>query len=531
MLIVGDLSGIQSYLFDVAQEGGGQARRLRARSFYIQLLSECIAQRVIRAVGWDETNLVFSGAGKFILHGPSLDEDRIQRIAAERRSISEWLLLRLGAQLNFALALTEDQGTPQQNYERLMSRLRREKLRPWSATATSETEWRSEYLVLSALHTPCSLCGKRTAVTQETDERGTMRDLCELCHQDLDTGRRLQNIRWALVRQSVEPDELDVAGLGVSLHDRLPETRNAIIIRLGDAPLPAGVDPRRVVDRRLARHIPTTEAGQPVEFEMIAKSAEGDKLLGVLKADADSLGLVLNEELEGARDLRPLADFSAELDGFFGEELDEELRKPDWDLIYTVFSGGDDLILVGPWNVVVDFAGHLHHLFHNRFGARGMTISAAVSFIKYKYPIKHAAHQAEELLQQAKTVAAAGAVEPKDQFGAFGQLWKWKDHNAVIDSAKRLAKWVNDDVAKRGWLHTLLELALARHGDSGVMGEQATARLAYHVARNWPKSGDLRQWGNRLIADFDDCNTVDTQYLPAIARYALTATRRHREEE
>jgi hypothetical protein len=31
MLIAGDISGIQSFLFDVAQEGGGQAQRLRAR--------------------------------------------------------------------------------------------------------------------------------------------------------------------------------------------------------------------------------------------------------------------------------------------------------------------------------------------------------------------------------------------------------------------------------------------------------------------------------------------------------------------
>jgi hypothetical protein len=35
MIILGDISGIQNYLFDVAEEGGGQARRLRARSFLV----------------------------------------------------------------------------------------------------------------------------------------------------------------------------------------------------------------------------------------------------------------------------------------------------------------------------------------------------------------------------------------------------------------------------------------------------------------------------------------------------------------
>ena len=40
MLIIGKISGIQDFLFDVAAEGGAQAKRLRARSFFIQVLTE-----------------------------------------------------------------------------------------------------------------------------------------------------------------------------------------------------------------------------------------------------------------------------------------------------------------------------------------------------------------------------------------------------------------------------------------------------------------------------------------------------------
>lgn len=40
MIVLRDISAIQSYLFDVADAGGGQARRLRARSFCIQVLAE-----------------------------------------------------------------------------------------------------------------------------------------------------------------------------------------------------------------------------------------------------------------------------------------------------------------------------------------------------------------------------------------------------------------------------------------------------------------------------------------------------------
>ena len=69
MIVLGDISGIQSYVFDVAEEGGGQARRLRARSFFVQLLAEAAALRVRRALGWRPEAVLLCGAGKFTLRG------------------------------------------------------------------------------------------------------------------------------------------------------------------------------------------------------------------------------------------------------------------------------------------------------------------------------------------------------------------------------------------------------------------------------------------------------------------------------
>lgn len=46
-LIVGDLSGIQDYIFDITSIGpGGVARRLRARSFYLSALSDVISHQI-----------------------------------------------------------------------------------------------------------------------------------------------------------------------------------------------------------------------------------------------------------------------------------------------------------------------------------------------------------------------------------------------------------------------------------------------------------------------------------------------------
>ena len=531
MLIAGDMSGIQGFLFDVAQEGGGQARRLRARSFYIQLLSECIAQRVLRASGWDQQQVVFSGAGKFILYGDQLSDAQIEQVNAEREFVTRWLIDKLGAQLSFSLALAKDGSTPQQSYERLMASLQREKARSWSAVAQKGSGWIREALVLNPLDTPCALCGKHKAERTETDDDGTSRSICTLCYQHRETGKRLPRIQWVAINGDATPDSVDVAGLTVSLLEQFPREPKGLLMSIGTASAPSSVDPGKVFERRLARHVPTSDSGQPLEFKDLGEHARGDKLLAILKADADSLGEKLSGVLQDATGLTRLKEFSAELETFFGEAIDAELRKQRWRLMYTVFAGGDDLMLVGPWDTIVDFVGHLHGLFAQKFGEREMTISAGVSFLKYKRPIKLAAEQAEDLLHQAKTTRGPLSSSPKDQCAAFGQVWKWNDHNAIISAAKRLAAWVDEASMKRGWLHTLLELGLTRQGLNNADAAMATARLAYHVGRNYPKSGELREWADELIEGFDECRTTDAIYLPAMTRYALTATRNHREED
>jgi CRISPR/Cas system-associated protein Cas10 (large subunit of type III CRISPR-Cas system) len=92
MIVLGDILGIQNYLFDVADAGGGQAPRLRARSFYIQVLAEAAALQTLRALGWprDDQQFVVSVAGKFLLRGPDAEESR-ERLRRVKREFAEWL--------------------------------------------------------------------------------------------------------------------------------------------------------------------------------------------------------------------------------------------------------------------------------------------------------------------------------------------------------------------------------------------------------------------------------------------------------
>jgi CRISPR-associated protein Csm1 len=176
--------------------------------------------------------------------------------------------------------------------------------------------------------------------------------------------------------------------------------------------------------------------------------------------------------------------------------------------------------MIGPWDVMFRFAGRVRELFRERFP--GLTLSAGVSMFKPKRPVKTAIEQAERLLEQAKEA-------PKDQCAAFGQVWNWKQHGMILREAERLAGWVRSNQVQRGWVHTLLEFAIARHGDAP--DPLATARLAYHVNRNYRRNTEERRWADNLVRQFDDANQPEVRYLPAIVRHALTATRSPGERE
>jgi CRISPR-associated protein Csm1 len=529
MIILGDISGIQNYLFDVAEEGGGQAQRLRARSFFVQLLAETAAVRVLRAVGWplSPTHLLLSGAGKFLLRGSSSPE-AAGLLSREQQTINEWLVRVTRGELRLTLAWDDSAGPDAAAYVAAQRTLQRAKARPWGPIQGDT--WEAARLVLAPLGTPCSLCRHAPAEEDETDrDTGEKRRVCRTCAANRDLGQRLPRARWLLIRDTVQSAEFEMLGLGVTVSNEARASVGADVLAVANLrdpeTRPPECPPDKFLPRRLMAHVPVNEEGSPVWFTELAQRAQGDRLLAVLKADADSLG-VRFEKLLQSSGLEAVAGFSDELDTFFAGRLRDEIvndRSGRWRSIYTIFAGGDDLVMVGPWDVMLDFAGRLHELFYETFGSQGLTISAGLALIKPKRPIKAAVAEVERLLEQAKTEKAPGASEQKDQFAAFGQLWKWGDHAAIIRQARQLTAWVSSGKMERGWLHTLLELAESRD-------PLASSRLAYHVARNY-RDKEVRSWGKNLSERFGNKTWPEVRYLPAVIRFALTATRARAEED
>jgi CRISPR/Cas system-associated protein Cas10 (large subunit of type III CRISPR-Cas system) len=168
--------------------------------------------------------------------------------------------------------------------------------------------------------------------------------ICARCNFDKEIGKGLPQIDSVKIGSSRPHTNILGCGVEFSWRDIVPSGGTTVV-------------------RSLRRHVPVDTSGKVLTFEQIANAAKGDNLLGVLKADADNVGVKVGEIARQDPNLGLLRRFSFDLDHFFGDQVQRYLNEPRWQAIYTIYSGGDDLLLVGPWDVVLDFAGTVQQAF------------------------------------------------------------------------------------------------------------------------------------------------------------------------
>jgi hypothetical protein len=137
-------------------------------------------------------------------------------------------------------------------------------------------------------------------------------------------------------------------------------------------------------------------------LERIGGGTLGRPMLAVVKADVDRLGAVFSRGLGDRRSLARIAALSRLVDAFFTGFLPGLMEQKFRDL-YTVYAGGDDLLVIGPWLQSMQFALELRQRFDEFSGHNpNLTLSAGIAFFDPKTPVSRAAEEAEARLEKAK---------------------------------------------------------------------------------------------------------------------------------
>ena len=123
LLLVGDLSGIQNYIFSITHIGvGGAAKRLRARSFQLNITSEIISHKILHAFDLSPANILMVSGGKFYILLPKT-EDAENKILSIKKEVDSWLYEKLNAEVNVNIATMPLAGKDFERYGDIMKKI------------------------------------------------------------------------------------------------------------------------------------------------------------------------------------------------------------------------------------------------------------------------------------------------------------------------------------------------------------------------------------------------------------------------
>jgi CRISPR-associated protein Csm1 len=463
LLVCGDLSGIQQFIYTVKHEHA--ARALRGRSFALQLLTDAIAQHLLARFDLPPCNLLYAGGGKFWALLPLRADEGLQQFSEE---VDRFLLAQYQGRIGFTVGRTELTGE-----DFVLKRIGGK----WAEATHNLIEKRRQRLARSARNNytavfapfgrgaadPCKVCGSELEKNEE--------DVCRLCRKFEDIGSGLTRakhiVRWegadaqARALEAVREGERTVfvlPELSVAyavlpdLPDRLSAAGSPCVFAINSTDFLA--DSSDGVARGfwfIGRNRPEDEAGKAQTYEHLAKKSVGVKRLGVLRMDVDSLGSLLEEGFgREEASISRLTAFSKHLTYFFGGYLPHLIidRMNLGDRVQIVYSGGDDLFLVGGWSDLPRLAKAIRDEFQVFAGGNPvLTLSGGLAIVRQKFPLARAAELAAELEAAAKNYRRKSGRE-KDAVGIFDPDWPlgWEDLVVVAAIARDLVAWVEPDL-------------------------------------------------------------------------------------
>ncbi|WP_419493196.1 type III-A CRISPR-associated protein Cas10/Csm1, partial [Butyricicoccus sp.] len=231
----------------------------------------------------------------------------------------------------------------------------------------------------------------------------------------------------------------------------------------------------------------------------LAEKSTGISRIAVCRMDVDDLGKAFISGFErphaaAAEDqykyvtISRTASFSRQMSRFFKYYINSILARVTKDALAVtiVYSGGDDVFLVGAWDHILEAAMRIQEDFQT-YTCHTLHLSAGILLKNAKYPIRRSASEAAELEAFAKSHDGKNAVTIFE--ASAQQTYPWQIfQDKVINEKQNLLErfFANQEDAERGkaFLYRLLDLL--RNSEQRIN----LARFAYLLARLEPKKNN-----------------------------------------
>lgn len=632
LLVGGDFSGVQDFVYRISSKGALKA--LRGRSFFLELLTEHVINEILRALELSAANIVISAGAIFNLLLPNT-ERACKALKSAQQKLNEYLLEKHDGKIYLALAAVEvseddlvDPEALAEKWRELGQKIAQQKghkfldilhdkdqwdafLRPkrppdlvngpqdlsegvcpWCSKESAQLKritWQEEEMygcqacLSKRAIEECQICHRTALLTPLPPPRADVM-ACSICRNLYHLGEHLYYTRY-VIGSKASSDQLDPLQKAIIKLPNLAEATGWIyyyfpLAKTKDSPeraqpedfqqefhvllndssvvssfvinewdlqwyslpnarlLALGTYPGFKARARTEEPLQCAEE-VPLEFEELVGCAEGMKRLGILRMDVDNLGDVFIQRLQG-RSLAHRMALSRAMTYFFKLHLNELCRtesadvfppgKPQTALInrgspkmrnvIIVYSGGDDLFIVGTWNDTVELAFDIQQAFEEYTGG-SVTLSAGMIVQDEHFPLYQMARFSKKALSVAKANrTTAPSREPdKDSFAIFypscilelqGDSLKahtpaalrWADARKCKELAQEMVEVLGNGrsgdawelVVSRSLLHNLLRVVKSAHQD----GQLSLPKMAYAFSRVSFKDGAKQKQYSKL---------------------------------
>ncbi len=529
VLIGGDLSGVQKFIYTLSSKGA--LKSLKGRSFFLELLTEYVVDRILEETQLSRCNVIFTGGGHFFILGPNTDPS-LESIQNIRKEINDYLLQAFSGDLFQCIEHVpmgkRDFSDSTLIWADLSEKLNNTKKRKWG----EQMDWlvgQPSMPAKDCLTQNCEVCGREDQPLVPGEVR-----MCPYCREQFDFGDKLQKLCREASKQEDEkvciaiwdsppiPSE-GYLSIGPPNHQRfyqpisgnegLPPNKNLVArYRINDWLL----ETYHKEDRPLLAGIYHHPSFQ--ELESFIEEGFGLKRAAILRMDVDHLGRIFNEGLsEGDRTFSRKSSLSRQLSLFFKYHINgvidlakkggyenlirtNSAGRKEEDLwagraVSLVYAGGDDLLLIGQWLDCIEAAFDIKESFQRFTGNPEITLSGGLALGEAHHPIYQFAMDSGEAVTRAKS-------EGRNSINFINQTFKWSD-------AKEVVKLIHQEILPlltmgsgslevpsgsfaKGFLYRLLVLSR----DYREEGVWILPKAAYLAGRNGPSLGWLEKNGS-----------------------------------
>lgn len=494
-----DISGIQKFIYTIPSENA--LKSLRARSFYLEFMTEHIIDELLERVDATRANLIYSGGGHCYMLLPNTKNVK-KNIDKYENELNEWMIEQFDIALYVAMGYCNASANTLKNipkgsycnlFKNVGNIISNKKTKRYSAKQIVNLNNKQEEGYLRE----CSVCKRRSKLKEN--------GVCVICNNLMNISKDILYKDFFVVTKENNDKALplprdkylipyDEKTLKEELKEWGGNEKNSYIRIYSKNKQHTG---NNIVTKIWVGNYTNGQS-----FKELADKSVGIKRIGIIRADVDNLGQTIVSGFdEKYNTLSRTATLSRHLSLFFKYYINDILRNGKYSVngelvanrnATIVYSGGDDLFIVGAWNEIMEIAIDIRNALQ-KYTDNTLKISAGYGMYQSGYPINVIANEVGEYEEESKEMVNKNSItllpdgckhkESDSNKKFLDGTYSWEDFiNRVLGEKYIAIKDFFDNSEERGKsvLYKLFEL-IRNSGDKLYF-----ARYIYLLSRMEP---------------------------------------------